>query len=520
VAHYDIFQVQELGKQRPPDGDKQDLEDELDEDKLEETLGYCATSACSELSAGSAVGRELNGSCENKIEANQTGRCDVTEQTTLLSATATSSTMVRSSAQNISRTTVAINESGSNGVTQQHTTASRETSGILTASEPTISNATAATQQSGSTSVTLVTMKQNVISAGEQVNATILTLSTTDTVFSNESHVTDSPASNVFMDSTIQSNTSSEVSKTTQIPMNTNSKVRTDSSKYNCNRESECMNQSNRATDKESNSMVAYVSGHVDTSVQHMDLHKVDTLPFVSDMETETLCFSNCDNGSEFYTSIINKDVERNLKASLMLVLKKQVGESASQILAPYAMAFLKEGIDCMMQELMGKVLSSVMCKETEQKNLNSDLQCGAADGLMITSMVQEWKEEMLLVTNECKAEKKKEMETVLDRAQKVGERISALRYSYAASTRSNTCGSSSNDNSVNYNNDGTGCIAGDYNEETAEKSTLVGIVQDFMQLRTISDCQMVGMPKSVSEQGSQTISTGHILYMNCLSDL
>lgn len=506
--------VQELGQQRPPDGDKRDLEDEL-----EETFGYCAAGAYSTLSAGSAVGRELNGSRENKTDANQAGRCDATEQTTLLSATASSNTVVISSVQNISSTTVAIKENGSSAVTQQHTTASKETSGILTASEPTNSNAIAAPKQSGSTSVSLGTTKQNVISAGEQVDSTILTSSTVDTVSANESHVTEALTSNVFMDSAIQSNISSEVSKITKTSMNTNSHVRTDSSKHNYNSASEPM-----LTDKEPNSTVAYVSERVDTLDLHkdcgyMDLHKVDSLPFISDMETETLCFSNCDTESEFYMSIINKDVERNLKASLIPVLKKEVGESASQILVPYAMAFLKQGIDCMMEELMVKVLSSVMCKETEQKNLTSDLQCGDADGLMITSMVQ-WKEQMLLVTNEWKAEKKKEMEAVQDRAQKLGQRISALCCSNTASTQSNTCGSSSNDSSVNYSNDGISCIAGDDNEETAEKSTLVGIVQDFMQLLNISDCQMVGTPKSVSEQGSQTVSTGCILYLKCHSDV
>ena len=53
MVHYDIFQIQELGKQRPPDEDKWDSED-----KLEETFGCPAAEACSELSTGSAVGRE------------------------------------------------------------------------------------------------------------------------------------------------------------------------------------------------------------------------------------------------------------------------------------------------------------------------------------------------------------------------------------------------------------------------------------------------------------------------------
>jgi len=246
----------------------------------------------------------------------------------------------------------------------------------------------------------------------------------------------------------------------------------------------------------------------------HMDLRKGNLVTFISDMETKPLCFSDRDTESEFCTSIIDKDVECNLKASLMSVLKKHVGES--QILARYVVGFVEKEIDCMMQDLMVKVLSSIILNETGQKKLNSDLQCGDACRLMITSMVQEWKEEMLLVTNKRKAEKEKKMEAALDRVRKLGQRVSALCCSNTTSTQSNACSSSSDDNSANYSDESISCVVGDYNEETAEKST---IMQDFMQLLNISDCQMVETPKSVSEQGSQTISTGCILYLNYLSD-
>jgi hypothetical protein len=275
--------------------------------------------------------------------------------------------------------------------------------------------------------------------------------------------------------------------------------------------------QSNRATDPEPNNTVAYISKHFDTSDQHkdyghMDLHKVNSISFISDMETKTLCFSNSDTESELYMSIIHKDVECNLKASLMSVLKKKVG-SSSQILASYAMGFVKKEIDCMMQELMVKVLSSVMLNETGQKNVNTDIQHGVACQLMITSMVQEWKEEMLSVTNKSKAEKEKKMEAELDRVQKLGQRVSAVRCSNTTSVQINAYSSSSDVNSADYSDESISCVGGDYNEETAGKSTI-------MQLHNISDCQMVETPKSVSEQGSQTISTGCILYLNCLSDL
>jgi len=152
-----------------------------------------------------------------------------------------------------------------------------------------------------------------------------------------------------------------------------------------------------------------------------MDLHKGNSVSFISDTETKPLCFSDCDTESEFCMSIIGQDFECNLKASLMSVFKKQVGES--QILAHYMVEFVRKEIDYMMQELMVKVLSSVMLNETsvmlnetEQKNLNSDLQFGDAWQLMITSVVQEWKKEILLVTNKRKAEKEKKMEAALDR--------------------------------------------------------------------------------------------------------
>jgi hypothetical protein len=515
MVHYDVFQIQELGKQRPPDEEKQDSEDEL-----EDTFECPAAETYSKLSTGSAAGRELNGSCGHETGVNQAGRYNATEQTTLLTATASSDTMVISSVQHISSMTETSKENGFIAVTDQHTTTSTETSGILSASEPTISSTTSATKQSGFTSVALVTTRENVISAGEQIDFTILTSSTPDTSCAYKIHRPKAATSNVFIDSSIQSNISPEVPQVTNIFVNTNNKVRIDSSKYNCNSASEPMNPSTRATDKEPNSMLPYISEHFDISDKHkdyghMDLHKGNTVSFISDMERKPLCFSDCDTESEFCMSIINKDVECNLKASLVSVLKKQVGES--QILTRYAVELVKKEIDYMMQELMVKVLSSVMLSETGQKKLNSDLQCGDASQLMITSMVKDWKEEMLLVTNKRKAEKEKKMEAALDRVRKLRHRVSALCCSNLTSTQSNACSSSSDNNSAIYSDESISCVAGDYNEESAEKST---IIQDFMQLLNISDCQMVETPKSVSEQGSQTISTGCILYLKCLSDV
>jgi len=89
MVHYDIFQIQEFGKQRPLDEDKWDSKDEL-----EEMFGCPAAEACSELSTGSAVGREINGSCGHETGVNKAGRYNATEKTTLLTATASSDAMV------------------------------------------------------------------------------------------------------------------------------------------------------------------------------------------------------------------------------------------------------------------------------------------------------------------------------------------------------------------------------------------------------------------------------------------
>ena len=142
-------------------------------------------------------------------------------------------------------------------MTDQHITTSTENSGIMPASELTISNTTAATKQSGFTSLALVTTKQSVISAGEQIDFIILTSSTADTSCANESHRPKPRTSGVFIDLAIQNNISPEVPQVTNISVNTNNKVRTDSSKYNCTSASEPMNPSNRAINKEPNSMLA-----------------------------------------------------------------------------------------------------------------------------------------------------------------------------------------------------------------------------------------------------------------------
>ena len=207
----------------------------------------------------------MNGSCGHETGVNQAGRYNATKQTTLLTATASSDTMVISSVQNVSNMTETNKENGVIAVTNQHATTNTETSGILSASELTTSNATAATKQIGFTSVALVTTKENVNSADEQTDFTILSSSTADTNCANEWHGPKAPTSNVFMDSAIQSNISPEVPQLTNISVNTNNKIIT-FLKCSCNSASEPMTPSNRATDKQPNSMLAYISEGFDIS--------------------------------------------------------------------------------------------------------------------------------------------------------------------------------------------------------------------------------------------------------------
>jgi hypothetical protein len=518
MQHYDIFQFQELGRQRLPDE--------------EENIFDCHTTELgSGLSAGSTVRKELNDFRKNKSDTNQLDRYDTVEQNALLpSATVSHSVLETGSIQNINSSTAATKENDCTAYTKQNTIPSKVTNSTVTAtpsssttviaSGHSISNVTAATKQCGSTFIPQITTKQNTATASEQTVLTVEDTSILPTSFVDESYVTMTAASESFTGSAKQNK--KEDAKIIADHLKAASKVGTDSLKHNSNTASEPLNQSDKVTGGKVSSPMAFISEYFGTSDEnqdhgHIDLQKVESKSIISDMDTEMLCISNCDTELEFYMSVINKDLEHNLKLTLMSVLKKEIGESASQILAPSVMGVFKKELSYMMQQVMVKALSSVIDNVTESKNQDSHSHCeGAAGVTRISSMVQEWKEELMLVTNSQRVEKEKEMAKAWDRTEKYGERMSELYCNNMASTKSNW---EDNNNGCN-SRDSIDRIDNDYNNGTKDKNTLVGSVQDFMQLQNVTDCQMMGIPRSVSDQGTQTISTGCILYLKCLHDL
>jgi hypothetical protein len=439
--------------------------------------------------------------------------------------------LVRGSIPNINSTTTTTKENDCTVLTKQNTTASKlanctvtttpSSSTAVITSECSFTNVTAASKQCGTTFVPLITTKQNTTIANEQIGLAIKNMSVLPTSFADESHITMAAASETFTGAVKQSKT--EDAKITTDHLKGTSKVGTDSLKNNSNTASEPVNQFDKVTDGKLSRPVACISeytGAPDESQKHGHTHlqKVESESFISDMDTEMQCLSNCDTELEFYISVINRDLEHNLKLALMSVLKKEVGESASQILAPSVMGFFMKELSCMIQKLMVKALSSVKDNVRESKNQDTDSQCEVAAGVTrISRMAEEWKEELMLVTNSQMVEKEKEMAAAWVRAQKYRERTSELYYNNMASTQSNW--EEDNDNVCNRRNS-IDHIGTDYTDGTEDKNTFVGSVQDFVQPQNVTDCKMMGIPRNISDKGTQTISTGCILYLKCLHDL
>jgi hypothetical protein len=498
-----MFQMQELGRQRLPDEDKQEF---LDEE--EEMYDCYATRVFNGLSAGSIAHKELNDSTRSKSDIIQVDSHDTADQSTLSITTATCNT-VTPSVLDINIITAATKESGPTAViTQQDVTESKQNSCTLTApsvttvmaSEPKISISTAATKQSDST---------------------ITITSTAAAGFAGENHIPMTAASITFVDST-------EDAKISTNSLETNSQVKSDYLKDKGSTTIEPVNQTNKAHCEVENSTVAFISEHSDPldysqDHWHVDLHKVDSWLHVSDTEKEMLCGTE----SGFHVSVINSHVEHNLELSLMSLLKKEVGESASQILAPYAIECFKKELNCMVPLFMGKALSSVIDNVTEQCDQDADSQCEHATGVTkISSMVQEWMKEMMLIADKQQEDKGKDMTALLDRAQRYRKRMSVLYSNERSSVQrngeegsGNSCSNNNGDKNESFSNDGVNLIPDDYDDGISEESTLVGIVQGFMQLQNIIGCQMLGTPKCVSDQGTQTVSTGCVFYLKCLPD-
>lgn len=495
IQHCDIFQFQELGRQLP---------------KEEENISNCLTTDLdSVLSAGGTIRKELNDFRKDESDTDELDMYSTVEQNEVVpSSTVSGNVLVTGSIPDINLTTAAAKENDCTLLTEQNTAPNKLTSCTVTttpssstaviASEHSIGNVTAASKECGSTFVPVITTKQNTTPASEQIGITIRNMSILPTGIAGESHTTVAAASKTFTDSANQSEI--EDAKITTDHLKEGSKVGTDSLKDNSNTASEPVNESDKVTDGKISSPVACISKYIGISDEsqnheHIDLQNIESESFIPDMGTEMLCLSNCDTELELYISVINKDLEQNLNLALMSVLKKEVGESASQILAPSVMGLLKKELSCTIQKLMVKALSSAIDNITELKKQDTDSQYEEAGMTRVTRMVEDWKEEFMLVTESQMVEREKEM----------------------ASTQSNQ--EEDIDNCCNSRNN-IDHIGSDYNDGTEDKNTLIESVQDFAQSENVADCKMTGIPRKISDKGTQTVSTGCILYLKCLRDL
>ncbi|KDR22905.1 hypothetical protein L798_14761 [Zootermopsis nevadensis] len=496
-----VFQVQELGKQRLPDEGKQQFEDE------EEIYDSYSTRVLNEFAAVTLSQKELSGSTASKFDANQVVSSDTTEQSTLSATTATSN-IVQGSALNISAITPATKERSFVAITKQNMTANQETKCIVTTALST-SSVTASKQIIG------------IATAATKKSDSVVTATTAAAVanFENENNFTVTAASKTFMDST-------EDAKIITNFLEPKSEVKTDSLKDNSNANKRTVTQTTKAHYEVKNSTAASISEKTDSKShdhRHMDLRKIRSQSCVSDTESEILC----GNESEFHMSLINTDIEYNLEVSLLTVLKKEVGESASLILTPHVIGCFKKELNCVVHELMMKAISSVVDNITEHCNQDENVLCeSATEVTKISNMAQKWKKELMLIADKQRAEKENEMATLLDRAHKYRKRMSVLCLSDKVSqsnceeSNGNSCIINNGDKNESYVNDSINFVPDGYGDGTTEKSSLVGIVQDFLLLQNTTDSHMVGTQKCVSDQETQTISTGSVLYLKHLPDL
>jgi hypothetical protein len=481
------YQFQELGKQRLPDDEEDNIFD-------------CITTELGcRLVAESCIRKELSDIKENKSDSHQLDGYDAVGQNTLVpSATMSSNVLVTKS------TTGSAKENNWFDFTEQNTSANEVTNCTVTTrpsssttvitSEHSICNVIAESKQCDSTFIPVITTKQNTTTVSEQIGLTSTHTSILPTSFVDKSHITVTPASERFMHLAKQSET--EIAKITADHLKAFSRVGNDSLKDDSDTASEPMNTPDEVTDGKQSSAMSCISEYTGTSDEgqkcgHTDLQKVESNTFFSDIDTEELCVSNCDIEVEFYKS---------MELALIAVLKKRVGESVSQILATSVMELFKKELSCKMQKVMMKALSSVLDNVTEWTKQDQASECRVTAGATrITRLVQEWKEELMLVTKG-QVEREKEIATVLSKAQ----------------TQSNWKENNNNDcNNRNSIDD----VSNDYNNVTEGKNALVGSVQDVMQSQDITDCKMMGIPRNVSDQVTQTVSTGCILYLKCFHD-
>jgi hypothetical protein len=490
------FQFQELGKQRSSDDEEDNMFD-------------CLTTELEcRLEAGSTIRKELIDIRKNKSDSHQLDGYGPVEQNAVVpSATMLNNVLVTGSAAGsateIDCVVCTKQNTSASKVTSCTVTARPSSSTTVTASEHSFCNVTAASKQFDSSFVPVITTNQNTTATSEQIGLTSGHTSITPTSSADESHITVTPASEAFMRLTKRSET--ENANITADHLKASSKVGTYSLKDKSDTTSKPVNTSHNITDGKQSSPMACIneySGSSDESQNcgHINLQKVESNTLFSDIAAKELWISNCDTEAEFYKSV---------ELALIAVLKKEVGESISQIMAAPAMAFFEIELNSMMQEVMTKALSYVLDNVIEWKKQAQDSQCKVA--ALISRIVQEWKEEFMLVRRGQRVESGKETPTVGDRLQKYKERMSELYCNIMAPNESNWKEDNNGCSSRNSIDD----VGNDCNNGTEGKDALLGSVTSH----DVTDCKLKGMPRNVSDQGTQTVSTGCILYLKCVHD-
>jgi hypothetical protein len=487
------FQFQELGKQRLSDGEEDNMFDCL------------STELECRLAAGSTIRKELIDIGKNKSDSHQLDGYGPVEQNAVVpSATMLSNVLVTGSAVGSAKENDCVvytkQNTSASKVTSCTVTAGPSSSTTVTASEHSFCNVTAASKQCDSSFVPVITT-QNTTTMSEQTG-----LTSRHTSIPDESHITVTPASEAFMHLAKQIET--ENAKITANHLKASSKVGTYSLKDKSDTTSEPVNTSDKITDGKQSSPMACISEYSGSSDEsqncgHINLQKVESNTFFS----EELLISNFDTEAEFYKCV---------KLALVAVLKREVGESASQSLAAAVMVYFEIKLGCMMQEVMMKALSYVIETTTGWKTQAQDSECIVeARAAYISRLVQEWKDEFMFVRGGQRVEREKETATVENRAQKWEERMSELYCNNVAPIESN----SKEDNNGCSSRNGIDDVGNDSNNGTEGKNALVGSVQDIMQSQDVTDCKLKGIPRNVSDQGTQTVSTGCILYLKCFHD-
>ena len=224
---------------------------------------------------------------------------------------------------------------------------------------------------------------------------------------------------------------------------------------------------------------------------------------------------------------LIDKMVAQCLKSTLMHMFKEEFGKDASEFLGRYAMDFFKNELEqFIMQDLMKKTLSSVIEKHSEMYVENSissgpDSSRNSSPKSKLRKMILNWKKNTKQMLEEERGKQlKKKLDSVLLRAKQFQEKLnSTFDVTKTVDIQYSDDDSSDDDSSDEFDEESSSSTSETCNVE--EKNRLVGIVQDFMKIQNSGINQLGMQNKSKStDNGTQTTSTGHVLYFNYLTDV